>query len=747
MAIAYALSNNSIIPFDTNSPTVLGVAMNVSGITVGETLVGVDFRPQNGKLYGLGINEISNNATLYLVNPLNGLATTVGTPGAIAFVDVGGNPVDLQNSGIGIDFNPAVDRLRVTTANGLNFRINPNNGTPIDGNLNLSVNPPAGINPDGSINGASTIVDATAYTNSFPNAVATTQYTLDAASNSLFIQTLPNSGTQTNARTVTLAGAPLDFTNANGFDIPEDVAVAISNTPANGRALSLLTVGGVTSLYGIELSTGAASLLGSLGSGATPIQGFTVQNNLLGTPAIALDATATNLLRFNTLNPSVVSTVAISGVTVGETLVGIDFRPATGQLFGLGVNAVADNASLYLIDPQTGMATVVGAAGSINYVNAGGTTVDLPTSGYGIDFNPTVDRLRVTTDSGLNFRINPITGSPVDGNLNITVNPPAGINTDALINGSGSSGISATAYTNSFAQPLTVPAGPTTQYTLDSNTNNLLIQNPPNSGIQTVPLAVRLDGNVLDFGSVNGFDIPSSVSVATANSPAVGQSFAALTVGGSTNLYAINLANGNAISFGSIGSGASISGLAIADSVPLPVESASIIKRNTFGDGNLILGSNISDIVFGTNAGDTVAAFAGDDQIYGLGGNDSIDGGFGNDTIFGGVGNDTLIGNIGNDNLIGGIGVDNLFGGAGSDSFIFTSLADSNSDLIVDFTQLQDKLVIIGLGFNGIQSGAALGSLLGFSSNAGITTIVNAANTFSIRLNGTLTLTNSDFAF
>ena len=47
--------------------------------------------------------------------------------------------------------------------------------------------------------------------------------------------------------------------------------------------------------------------------------------------------------------------------------------------------------------------TAIGAPGGI-------TVGDLPDGGYGMDFNPTVDRIRITTDSGLNFRLNPNDG-------------------------------------------------------------------------------------------------------------------------------------------------------------------------------------------------------------------------------------------------------------------------------------------------------------------------------------------------
>ena len=73
-----------------------------------------------------------------------------------------------------------------------------------------------------------------------------------------------------------------------------------------------------------------------------------------------------------------------------------------GLLYGLGVNAGADTATLYVISTRTGVA---GAVGSIAGVG------DLPPGNFGFDFNPSVDRIRVTTDTGLNFRLNPNSGA------------------------------------------------------------------------------------------------------------------------------------------------------------------------------------------------------------------------------------------------------------------------------------------------------------------------------------------------
>ncbi|MFW9261271.1 DUF4394 domain-containing protein [Nostoc sp. CALU 546] len=553
MTTAYILSNNTLISFDTSNPDNLNANIPITGLATGQNLVGIDFRPQNGKLYGIASDGMGN-AQLYAISIQTGLAFAIGTLGQ--FVDGASNPVAITGSDFGIDFNPTVDRLRIVTSNGLNFRVNPNTGAAIDGNSSIT-----GVNPDGSINGGTTTVNATAYTNSAPNVTTTTQYTLDSVSNTLFIQNPPNNGTQISPLVVTLNGTPLDFTSVNGFDIPSGVNVSASNTPATGQAFAVLTVGSTTGLYAIELSTGAATLIGTVGTGTDPVQGFALQNEVVsaGVPLIGLTADGTQLLRFNSASSGTVTTATITGVTAGEILVGIDLRPATGQLYGLGINDAANTGTLYLIDPQTGIATIVGAgAGQIAFVDNLGSPVDLPSANTGFDFNPTVDRIRVVTATGLNFRLNPITGLAVDGNPGVT-----GINPDGVINALpiGSTGISATAYTNSFNGTTT-----TTQYTLDPTSNSLFIQNPPNNGTQTVQLSVTLNGAALDFTEASGFDIPSNVRVTTSNAAASGRGLAALSVGGVTNLYAIELGTGAATLLGPIGNGTSLAGLTVAES-------------------------------------------------------------------------------------------------------------------------------------------------------------------------------------
>src|SRR4029079_6264434 len=99
-----------------------------------------------------------------------------------------------------------------------------------------------------------------AYTNTFAGATSTTLYVLDSNLDILAIQNPPNNGTLT-----TVGALGVDTSAEVGFDI----------APRSGTALVSLTVGGSAQLYTINLATGAASLIGPIGS-AQPIRDIAI---------------------------------------------------------------------------------------------------------------------------------------------------------------------------------------------------------------------------------------------------------------------------------------------------------------------------------------------------------------------------------------------------------------------------------------------------------------------------------------
>jgi hypothetical protein len=204
---------------------------------------------------------------------------------------------------------------------------------------------------------------------------------------------------------------------------------------------------------------------------------------------------------------SIRSWAPISGLAGDSRLVGIDYRPATSVLYGLG-----DAGGVYTVDPSTGQATKV-------------AQMDVALSGgaFGVDFNPTVDRLRVVTDNGQNLRIN------VDIGMTIV---------DATLNtgpGTTVTGVTAVAYTNNDADPTTA----TTLFDIDTMADRVAIQAPPNNG------TLNPTGNLgVDAAGDASFDIYSSTTRdgATVNVRAL----AALSVNGASALYRVDLLTGRA---------------------------------------------------------------------------------------------------------------------------------------------------------------------------------------------------------
>ncbi len=246
----------------------------------------------------------------------------------------------------------------------------------------------------------------------------------------------------------------------------------------------------------------------------------------------ALNGAGTALLRFSSAAPTVLTnSVAITGLQPGETIRGIDFRPLNGHLYGLGITDTPgdDTGRLYLLNGLTGAATPV-AAGAAPF-----STTLIDGASYGFDFNPVPDRIRVVNSAGQNLRVNPNNGLLTAADTNLT--------SGSMVVGS--------AYDRNFeGTPLT------TLFGIDFATNSLVRQGgvngipSPNGGVITPvgPLGVALSSILV------GFDIQGGSNTA----------FAALAVGGSTGLYTVNLATGQATLVGRIGSGAGVQGLAVA---------------------------------------------------------------------------------------------------------------------------------------------------------------------------------------
>jgi uncharacterized protein DUF4394/thrombospondin type 3 repeat protein len=241
-----------------------------------------------------------------------------------------------------------------------------------------------------------------------------------------------------------------------------------------------------------------------------------------------------DLALFDTANPAGLTSRPIAQLQTGtERVVGLDTRPATGQLFLITVpTGTVANALIrsYTLDPVTASASFVG---SIPGTVPG--AADLPT---GADFNPVVDRLRVVNAGNENWRVNPNNASLSGDDVNLTYSAPA------------TGPVTAVAYDRNVAPgpPGTIaPAGTlTTLYGIDVGADKLVTiggvggESPggPNAG------TIRAEGGLgvaVDDTSDAGFDIAAN-----------GSAFASLTVGGLPGLYRVNLAGGTATLIGAL---------------------------------------------------------------------------------------------------------------------------------------------------------------------------------------------------
>jgi Domain of unknown function (DUF4394) len=202
----------------------------VTGLSGADTsIIGIDYRVQDGRLYGVG-----NQGGVYVIDAETANATAVSQL-----------TVALDGSSFGVDFNPAADRLRIISDKGQNLRhnVNPGGTTLVDTVLGYT----AGT--------AATGLTAAAYVNNDldPN-TGTTLFDIDTSLDQVSIQSPPNAGSLVAAGRLTV-----DADSRAGFDILTtlDDGVAVDN-----QGFAVLTVGGGSGFYSVNLLTGRASLIG-----------------------------------------------------------------------------------------------------------------------------------------------------------------------------------------------------------------------------------------------------------------------------------------------------------------------------------------------------------------------------------------------------------------------------------------------------------------------------------------------------
>lgn len=237
--VGLADGGSKLVSFDTKKPGKVKGGVAISGLTGGDArLIGIDYRVQDGNLYGVGDNAAS--AGVYLIDADTGVATQVTRL-----------TVALNGTTFGVDFNPAANALRVVSDTGQNLRqpfATAGAATVADGSLSYAV-------PE-----IATGITAAAYTNNDldPN-TATTLFDLDTALDQIAIQSPANAGS-------------LVPTGKLGVDATGDAGFDIYSTLRDGRSVGSTGFAVINgSLYEIALLDGTATSLGNIGAHVTDI--------------------------------------------------------------------------------------------------------------------------------------------------------------------------------------------------------------------------------------------------------------------------------------------------------------------------------------------------------------------------------------------------------------------------------------------------------------------------------------------
>jgi hypothetical protein len=192
----------------------------------GAKLVGFDVRPADNTLYG-----ITDNGWVVTVDPTTGAVTQkaeLSTKPAAGIV-------------VTVDFNPVADRMRIIGSDGMNLRVNVDDGkATVDGNLKFAdTDMHKGEKPN---------IVAGAYSNSVKGTKETALYDIDGTIGALFKQAPPNDGVLTS-----IGKLGVKLTGPIAFNIVAE---------GDGKNAAWLVNGGT--LYTVDLMTGAAKQVGKL---------------------------------------------------------------------------------------------------------------------------------------------------------------------------------------------------------------------------------------------------------------------------------------------------------------------------------------------------------------------------------------------------------------------------------------------------------------------------------------------------
>jgi Domain of unknown function (DUF4394)/Calx-beta domain len=442
--IVYGTTATSLVRFNASTPQTIDATLPLQGLPGGVTLAGLDERPESESLYALG-----SDARLYRVGKTTGVAELIAA----------GSLTSTLTGAVAVDFNPSVNRLRVVTSDDLNLRQRPDTGAQVDGDGGTG-----GVQPDSAINPAGDIAGI-AYDRNFLGTTLTTLWGIDAGSDSLIrIGSVDGTPSSPNTGVVTTIGAL-------GRDVTLDADADIS--PGGVMYASLPSAGGgAPVLASINLTTGAATVIGPIGAPVTQIA-------VADPPRVMYVHGAGTLIEVPGDAAAAGATAVALQVPGGHTIIGLETRPATGELL-----ALSDQGFVFRVNRVTGALTALGQPGA-----TGPATIDA-----GFDVNPVTDRARITTVADQNVTLSAFTPP-----FSSTAGPALAYQVGDANQGQNPN-VVATAFSGIAAD------GTTTGFGIDVGLNSLVKETTAGSGVlQTVRPGV-------DYSAGAAFDMPATGS-------------------------------------------------------------------------------------------------------------------------------------------------------------------------------------------------------------------------------------------
>jgi hypothetical protein len=276
--------------FDTATPgdvTVIGPVTGLLGPPASDLITAIDFRPADGKLYA-----VSNQNRIYTIDTSTAAATVVG--------DTAFTPA-IPTAGVGADFDPVRDVLRmITDGSGgprVNLRISPTTGQSV-------VDTPPTYAPGQPGRSGNPCLAALAHTDSFPGAMSTTLYALGVCNGSALVRI----GTEDDPFSADAGLATLIEETNPYYNVTQTMRLGLDIAP-DGDAYALFQLGPSVYFARVDLREGAQTLLNPVFMGAQPRDSSTEWRDIAIAPAA-------NAFSFSAASYSVSETAGSATVTV-----------------------------------------------------------------------------------------------------------------------------------------------------------------------------------------------------------------------------------------------------------------------------------------------------------------------------------------------------------------------------------------------------------------------------------------------